>query len=159
MCVDCIELSLTSGIISHVVSCKCFLGAWMNHQMLRFVIGNFLVTHLSQQHDYPYFLLFILHSFTRRPLGAGGFLQLTVWMVRLGLLAVFICNVLASVKSPEACTNLLEDAVPALGNFHSSSRATGCGKAHKQSYENKDKVNHISHGFPEVCRCSKIHRY
>lgn len=60
MCVDCIELSLTSGIISHVVSCKCFLGAWMNHQILRFVIGNFLVTHLSQQHDYPYFFAFCL---------------------------------------------------------------------------------------------------
>lgn len=30
-CVHCIELSLTSSIISHVVSCKCFLGAQMNH--------------------------------------------------------------------------------------------------------------------------------
>ena len=40
-CVDCIELSLTSSIISHVVSCKRFLGVWMNHQILRFVSGNF----------------------------------------------------------------------------------------------------------------------
>lgn len=79
-------------------------------------------------------------------------------MVRLGLLAMFICNILVSVERPKACTNLLEDAAPALGNFHSPSRATWCGKAHKPSYKNKDKVNQISHSFPEAHKRSKIHQ-
>lgn len=103
-------------------------------------------------------LLFILHSFTKRVLGIGGFLQLTAGMVRLGFLAVFICSASVSVRCPEACTNLLEDAIPAQGNFHSASRATRCGKSHQKSYENKTKGNHISHSFPELCKYSKTHQ-
>lgn len=75
-----------------------------------FYLASSMVIHIC--------LLFVLLSFPRIPSRVGGFLRLTIWMVKPGLLAVFICNILALLKSPKACTNLLEDAVPALGNFH-----------------------------------------
>lgn len=60
-----------------------------------------LVTHLSQQNDYPYLFAFDLTFLYQKSFEeVGGFLQLTVGMARWGSLSVFICNVLVTVKTP-----------------------------------------------------------